>query len=326
MKILVIGGYHEDNETLKKQSIEFTKVLGKEIMDQGHILLNACMTEFDTIIAESASQSLHEEEIDNRIISYIAKGITPSHKIGRIRDSQLENWELGTPSLKIPEPIFYADVVITVCGSEGVQRAANWARIARKPILPIKKFKGASELIYFEEKNNFYQTHNSNINLDEFEDLSQSLIEDQKLAQTVVNLAERIKTSKNAFVIMPFDENSELENTFDSFEITCSQFTPEYNCIRMDKITDIKRITPEMFSNIKKSAFVIVDLTLERPNVYYELGYADALNKPIIATAKKGTSIHFNAKDIPILFWDSQKKLREELFQRINQIAINQGR
>ncbi|CAM1342407.1 hypothetical protein [Tenacibaculum amylolyticum] len=326
MKILVIGGYHEDNEPLKKECIKFTKILGKEIIAQGHTLLNACMTEFDAIIAESASLLLKEGEINSKIVSYIAKGITPSHNIGKIKDSELENWELGTPSLKIPEPISNADAIITVCGSEGVQRAANWARIAKKPILPIKKFKGSSELIYFEEKNNFHQTCNNNITLEDFEDLSQSIINDKELASTVVNLAERVKISKNTFVIMPFTDDEELENTFDSFKIVCSRFNPEYDCIRMDEVTDIRRIIPEMLNHIKKCAFVIVDLTLERPNVYYELGYADALNKPIIATAKKGTVIHFDAKDIPIIFWESQRVLREELKVRIQQIAVKQGR
>ena len=65
---------------------------------------------------------------------------------------------------------------------------------------------------------------------------------------------------------------------------------------------------------------------MERPNVYYEMGYADALDKPMIATAKEGTNIHFDAKDVPIIFWNSQKQLKEDLRLRIQQIASKQGR
>ncbi len=81
-----------------------------------------------------------------------------------------------------------------------------------------------------------------------------------------------------------------------------------------------------MFSNIKYSAFVIVDLSMARPNVYYEMGYADALDTPIIATAKEGTEIHFNVKDVPIIFWNSQTQLKKDLQLRIEQIASKQGR
>lgn len=330
MKILTIGGYDEENLELKNKTLEFTKILGAEIINQGHNLINACMTEFDAVIAESAYNTLLENSDGdgsyNRIIGYVVDGKEPTHNFGKIKSSELKDWELGNPGLKIPEPIETADIIITVCGFDGAQRAANWSRIAKKPLLPIVKFGGASATIYREERNNFNNNFTHNITIDEFEDLSQQIISDSDLSKTVINLAERINVSKDAFVIMPFSEDDSLIDAYDSFKTVCLKFKPEYNCLRMDEITDVKRITPEMFNNIKSCAFVIVDLTNERPNVYYELGYADALGKPIIVTAKQGTKVHFDAKDFPIIFWSSQKKLREELTIRINQIAIQQGR
>jgi len=226
----------------------------------------------------------------------------------------------------IPEPIDTADVLITVCGFRGTQRAANWARIANKPILPIVKFEGASKMIYREERNNFINSKRENITLDDFEDLSQSSISDIDLVKTVLSLSERINISKNCFVIMSFSDDPTLEDAYESFKEVCKRFTPIYYCKRMDEITDIKRITQEMFDSIRNCAFVIVDLTFERPNVYYELGYADALDKPIIVTAREGTKIHFDAKDFPIIFWNSQTNLKKELTNRIQQIAKKQGR
>lgn len=328
MKILVIGGFNEDKVELMEKTKSFTKVLGKEIISQGHTLINACMTEFDSVLAESALTALEDEENSSldRVVGYIIDGMTPSHSFGKIRNSELKDWELGGPSLRIPEPIDNADVVIIVCGFDGAQRAANWARIANKPILPIVKFEGAAKLIYSEERSNFLSSNVKNISLDEFEDLAQVSITDEELAQSVLNLAERINISKNVFAIMSFTDDPGLEDAYESFKDVCNKFVPSYNCMRMDEITDIKRITPEMFNSIKNSAFVIVDLTMERPNVYYELGYADALDKEIIVTAKEGTTIHFDAKDFPIIFWNSQTKLKRELTLRINQIALKQGR
>ena len=69
-----------------------------------------------------------------------------------------------------------------------------------------------------------------------------------------------------------------------------------------------------------------MDLSGEKVNVYYELGYADALAKPLIVTAKEGTQLPFDVKDIPVIFWKNQKGLREQLSKKIAAIAELQGR
>ncbi|MEO6232389.1 MAG: hypothetical protein ABIP10_19825 [Ferruginibacter sp.] len=69
-----------------------------------------------------------------------------------------------------------------------------------------------------------------------------------------------------------------------------------------------------------------MDLSEERPNVYYELGLAQGLHKPVIITAKKGTALPFDVADIPIILWEGQKELKEKLRERISLIAPKQGR
>lgn len=328
MKILVIGGFNDDNSESKGKTLKFVEELSKQIVNNGHTLLNACRTEFDAVLAENAAKELikSQEEPKDKILGYIIDGEEPSHRYGKIRNSELKNWNLEGYNLRIPEPIENADVVIAVCGFEGTQKAANWARISNKPLLPVVKFEGAAKSIYKEERKKYEGSGNNNISLDDFEDLSETTISDNELALSVINLAERINVSNDAFVIMSFTDDPALTDAYESFKEVCSQFKPPYDCKRMDEITDNKRITPAMFSRIKNSAFVIVELSMERPNVYYEMGYADALDKPIIAVAKEGTTIHFDAKDVPIIFWNSQTQLKRDLQQRIQQIASKQGR
>jgi hypothetical protein len=38
-------------------------------------------------------------------------------------------------------------------------------------------------------------------------------------------------------------------------------------------------------------------------------------------TAKEGTPLPFDVKDIPVVFWDNQKTLKEQLRKRIKAIA-----
>jgi hypothetical protein len=69
-----------------------------------------------------------------------------------------------------------------------------------------------------------------------------------------------------------------------------------------------------------------VDVSEEKPNVYYELGFAQGAGKRVIVTAFKGTTLPFDISDVSVIFWDGQKQLREKLKDRMQAIASTQGR
>ncbi len=329
MNILCVGGFDAEDPKKKEVTEEFTRYLGKEIVKQGHTLLNGCMTDFDAVITESAVQYLKKKnaaDIDRKVVSYLPRKVEPSHNNGNIIQSKVNNWGMVDPKLNFPEPVEKAHAIICVGGYDGTNMAANLGRIAQKTVLPVARFGGASSQIYDFEREKIAQNKNYRIELQDFEILAGINSSNEELAQRVVNLAERVKSSGNAFVIMSFKDDPSLKDTHASFKTVCKIYDPPYRCIRLDEEKGIKRIFPEILRHIEQSAFVFVDLTLGRPNVYYELGYAEALEKPIIATAKEGTEIHFDAKDIPIIFWNSQEDFKKELVKTINEIAKNQGR
>ena len=83
-------------------------------------------------------------------------------------------------------------------------------------------------------------------------------------------------------------------------------------------------IIDEIKKLIEDSEFLIIDLTLENPNVYYELGYADGVGnegKDILLLAKKDTTLKFNIQPRRVNFYkdafDLQEKLKEVLPQFI---------
>jgi len=77
---------------------------------------------------------------------------------------------------------------------------------------------------------------------------------------------------------------------------------------------------------IRRSAFVIVDVSEATPNVYYELGLADGLDKLHVVTAYIDTVLPFDVHDVPTVFWANQKQLKEGLKDRIRKIASLHGR
>lgn len=96
-----------------------------------------------------------------------------------------------------------------------------------------------------------------------------------------------------AFIMMAIDSSkSELEDIKVGIKDVFNEFGVD--AVTADEIEHEGVITERILSEIETSEFLIADLTHERPNVYYEIGHADALKKRVILVRKKGTKIHFD--------------------------------
>ena len=72
---------------------------------------------------------------------------------------------------------------------------------------------------------------------------------------------------------------------------------------------------------IGKAEFIFADLTGERPNVYYEIGYAHALGKRPILYRKKETKVHFDLSIHNVPAYDNISELKSLLEKRLEAIA-----
>jgi len=181
-KFLVIGSL----ESAEPNSQELLEYLAKEIADQGHHLINGCRNEMDRVMAKSVYERLMEKGIDpsKRITCYVSPNTPPVHEFGTILKSRCFNWDsLATPGLDIPETIQLADVVIVIGGTEGTKCAANWARIVRKPLLPLTIFGGSSAEIFEEELRDFDTKYSDHIDKSEYEILNQISSDLTKIAK-----------------------------------------------------------------------------------------------------------------------------------------------
>jgi predicted Rossmann-fold nucleotide-binding protein len=319
-KMLVIGSL----ELTDPARTEFLKSLGAEIAEEGHHLLNGCRNDLDKIVAQGASERLKAKGRDPAMLitCYVSGASRPVHDCGTILKSRCPNWEsLASPGLEVPETVEQTDVVIVIGGTVGTECAANWARIAQKPIVPVATFGGSAARIYDEELRTFADKYADRLDRSEYELLNQIPSDAGRLARDTVSLAARAITSRHVFVAMSFANDPKFDDAYESIQTVCHDF--HYEARRISGTDAMDRIVPEIISGIRKSAFVIVDVSEERPNVYYELGFAQGAGKRVIVTATKGTKLPFDISDIAVIFWEGQKQLKDRLRERI---AATQGR
>ena len=110
----------------------------------------------------------------------------------------------------------------------------------------------------------------------------------------------------------------ELEDTLGSISDVCEKL--ELRVTRTDREPSGDRIYQRIVTGIHRSAVVIADVTVPTVNVYYELGFAEALGKPIVVIAKEGTDLPFDTRDIPTILYPSQTKLKVALRERFEYI------
>jgi len=121
------------------------------------------------------------------------------------------------------------------------------------------------------------------------------------------------------FVLMAMDpDNPELEDVYQTIKQVCSTFG--LNAYRANEIEHQDRITDLILSEIKSCEFLIADLTHERPNVYYEIGYAHALNKRPILYRKTGTRLHFDLSVHNVPEYKNMTELKGLLKKRLEAI------
>ena len=141
----------------------------------------------------------------------------------------------------------------------------------------------------------------------------------------LTDLKHKIVPSTRAFVAMWFDESMNgayFEGVKPAIE-SCG-----YDPIRVDQIEHTGKIDDRVIAELRRSRFVVADFTQgsggARGGVYYEAGFAHALDIPVIFTCRKDCMkhLHFDTRQFVHIDWKDPEDLRGRLSLRISAVVI----
>lgn len=131
------------------------------------------------------------------------------------------------------------------------------------------------------------------------------------------------------FVLMPFGAPWS-DNVYDSVGQACEEASRIFSGLRAQRADDITvpgRITDQITSAIERADVLIADITNLNPNVLFELGYGDALGKPIIVLNQDVEATPFDIKDWRQIAYgaDSLKTMRSTLLDFLTGTLLTAG-
>lgn len=141
------------------------------------------------------------------------------------------------------------------------------------------------------------------------------------------------QNSPRVFVIMPIQgeqhgtqEDQRVYREYDERFVVIESVIAKFDgvAIRIDKEHPLEDLVGRIKKEIRDSAFVVADLTDERPSCYFEAGFAEALSRPVIYVASKQsvvkpgtpTAIHFDIH-MNVQFFTNHRELQGKLTDTI---------
>ncbi len=128
-----------------------------------------------------------------------------------------------------------------------------------------------------------------------------------------------VKSGDSCFVMMPFA--SPLGNYYSSIykpAIEKAKLIP----VRADnEIFGAGKIMDQVWSGINSAKVLVAELTTKNPNVFYELGIAHALNKPVVLVSSNEDDVPFDLKHIRVIYYNKDDPFWGQ--KLLNKVAEN---
>lgn len=124
------------------------------------------------------------------------------------------------------------------------------------------------------------------------------------IAENELNIDKRL-----VFVLTPF--NTQFYNEFMTIKEVCTNIG--FNCKRGDEKQFKGDIFPEMLRYIVQARIIIANINGRNPNVLYELGVAQALDKSVILVSKEPKDLPIDIQSQRFLIYSDSNSLADSL-------------
>lgn len=134
-------------------------------------------------------------------------------------------------------------------------------------------------------------------------------------------LLGKSEASKTAFIALAFKGTDMIREGIKA-AIKDAGFEP----VVVDEVEHNNQIVPEIFSQIGKCRFLVMDLSIPNYGAYYEAGIARGMGKTTILTCNretyndtehKGNRPHFDVAQQSMIIWEDIEDLKSKLVSRI---------
>ena len=138
----------------------------------------------------------------------------------------------------------------------------------------------------------------------------------------IEELKKQDSTIKQGFIAMQFGDTT--NSIREAFREAIN--TSGYDTCIIDEKEHNNQIVPEIFFEIRRSKFVVVDVTYPNHGAYYEAGFAQGLGKEVIVCCKKDVFYnesgkyvrpHFDISQKSMVVWENEADLVVRLKKRI---------
>lgn len=126
----------------------------------------------------------------------------------------------------------------------------------------------------------------------------------------------------NCFVIMPFAP--EFDDVYVAIKggVIDATSPQACRCFRLDEARPAGRITDRLLQELRTASLCVADLTGNRPNVMWEVGFAMALGCPTIIVTQSLKDLPFDIRDMQSLEYD-RNRLSATLAQPLQRAVVD---
>ncbi len=116
------------------------------------------------------------------------------------------------------------------------------------------------------------------------------------------------------YVLMSFNKNNpKLTDNYNAIKRAVEGLNNGFNCRRLDDSIGSYKISETCKRQIRNCRIAVFDLTENKQNVYYELGFAQGIGKTCVLIAEEGTETQFYSNEYKILFYKSLTELENKM-------------